>query len=588
MSSLTSNWSNAMTERLESKKVNGRTYYYYSGWGWVKDKRGKGKCRRLWQKYLGTVQDIVKAVEGGPPPMHAELFSLGLPQALWQECVKQRVIETIDELCPKRDQGLSVGQYIGIAAINRATMPVSKRSMWEWFCSTVLLRRITDASEAALASQRFWDHMERINTATARQIWAQIIEGVLKREGIELSDVCYDGTNFYTFISSFNTRNHVAKRGKNKQGRSDLRQVSYGLFCTQDSHLPLFYNLYEGNRNDSPQFGEMVEAFHEFLQTMAGPDLPRPKVTLVFDKGNNSLDNFKLLDTREFDFIGSVKVGEHKDLACISNQDDRFVPCSTPELDDVKAFEQSKKVYGKVRRLIVVFNQNLFQSQLQTVHNDIDRALGKLGEVRQRLLDRANGLIKGGRAPTEASIKKQCEEILKRQYLSDLIGYEIIAEPGSVVQLQYEADAEALKRLTDTKLGKSILITSLAKEHRNTEQVISTYHGQYVIEHIFKAMKDRRFGNWWPLNHWKDEQIEVHALYCSIAVLLRSLMYQRVSRAGLAISMKRMLIELDTIKEVVNVYAPKRRQKDERRQSVLSKTNHVQQKLMAALDVELT
>ncbi len=35
-------------ERLEAKQVNGATYYYYSQWAKV-----DGKCRRVWQKYLG-------------------------------------------------------------------------------------------------------------------------------------------------------------------------------------------------------------------------------------------------------------------------------------------------------------------------------------------------------------------------------------------------------------------------------------------------------------------------------------------------------------------------------------------------------
>src|SRR5256884_4703751 len=48
-----------------------------------------------------------------------------------------------------------------------------------------------------------------------------------QREQIALSQICYDGTNFYTFIDTFNLQSQLAKRGKNKQGRSNLRQVSY-------------------------------------------------------------------------------------------------------------------------------------------------------------------------------------------------------------------------------------------------------------------------------------------------------------------------------------------------------------------------
>ena len=61
-------------ERLEAKKINGRTYYYYSKWGWV-----DGKCRRIWQKYLGKAGDIAAAVQGGgPQPLYAEDLPMGI------------------------------------------------------------------------------------------------------------------------------------------------------------------------------------------------------------------------------------------------------------------------------------------------------------------------------------------------------------------------------------------------------------------------------------------------------------------------------------------------------------------------------
>ena len=46
-------------ERLEKKIMKGHAYYYYSNWETV-----NGKYRRTWQKYLGKLEDIVKAVEG--------------------------------------------------------------------------------------------------------------------------------------------------------------------------------------------------------------------------------------------------------------------------------------------------------------------------------------------------------------------------------------------------------------------------------------------------------------------------------------------------------------------------------------------
>ena len=111
-------------ERLETKKISGRKYYYYSKWAWV-----DGKCRRVWQKYLGTLENIAKAVDGGPAPLCAEIFQWGLPIALWKESCIVDVVKETDKLCPKRKQGMSVGEYIAIAAMNRAIKPNSKRSM---------------------------------------------------------------------------------------------------------------------------------------------------------------------------------------------------------------------------------------------------------------------------------------------------------------------------------------------------------------------------------------------------------------------------------------------------------------------------
>jgi hypothetical protein len=115
-------------ERLEKKRINGNTYYYYSKWGWV-----GGRCRRLWQKYLGKLDDILHAVEGtGPTPKHAEVFHFGLSETLAKACRLAKIIDTVDAHCPKRQQGLSVGTYIALAALNRAIEPLSKSALFDW------------------------------------------------------------------------------------------------------------------------------------------------------------------------------------------------------------------------------------------------------------------------------------------------------------------------------------------------------------------------------------------------------------------------------------------------------------------------
>jgi transposase len=564
-------------ERLEKKQVNGHAYYYYSKWAKV-----DGRFRRVWQKYLGKLEDLVQAVQGGgPSPQYAEVFQWGLPQALWNECCRAEVIAHVDQQCPKRTQGLSTGEYLAIAALNRAIRPESKRSLWNWFSQTTLLRHFPEATADRLSSQQFWNHMDRIAETTCAAIWRDILQGTVQREGISLESICYDGTNFYTFIDTFNARCDLPRRGKNKQGRANLRQVSYALFCCEDGHLPLFYDVYEGNRNDAKQFPRMLQAFHAFLTEVTGRPGPLPETTVIFDKGNNSRDNFALIDELKLKFVGSVKLDEHKDLAEAPNDDPRFVACASARLQGTKAFSVHKTVYGQKRTVVVTYNQNLFDAQWRTVHNDLAKALEKISALRQRLEDRRTGILSGGQAPTVASVEKQCREALRRQHLKSLVRFTVEVDEQALPRLKYEVNTKALDRLTNTYLGKNILVTN--REEWSEEKIILAYRSQYLIEDVFKEMKDRRVGSWWPMYHWTDSKIRVHGLYCTIAMLLRGLLLRRIRRAGIDISMKRLLRELDDIREVINVYPPKRGQRAARQQTVLSKTNELQDRLLSIL-----
>jgi transposase len=567
-------------ERLEPKNIHGHVYYYYSSWAWV-----DGKCRRTWQKYLGKLEDIVKAVEGDDtPPLYAEVFSWGLPMALWKECQRANVTQEINALCPKRNQGLTTGDYLTIAALNRAIAPRSKRSLWDWFSNTALLRALPHVSRQSLSSQRFWDHMERIDEETAVAIWKKILSGVVTREAIDLSSISYDGTNYYTFIDTFTTRCTIAQRGKNKQGRCNLRQVNYALFCSADGHLPLYYDVYEGNRNDAKEFPLILDKFQGFLVDLFGGTSSRENITLIFDKGNNSAKNFELIDSLKLHFVGSVKLDEHKDLAHISNKDSRFVPCVSASLASTKSFRVTQMVYGRKRTVVVTFNEKLFQTQWLTVNNDLNKAIGMLDGLRRKLQDRIEGNVTLGKCPTLASVEKQVKDILHRQYLSRIITVTVAAAPDGIPRLEYTLDASSFQDIADTYLGKTLLITS--REQWDDQKIITSYRSQFIIEEVFRETKDRLIGNWWPLHHWTDSKIKVHALYCTIALLLRALAYRKMRRAGLTLSMKRFLAELGRIREVINIYPHKGKRKKERQQSVLTKCSDIQTHLCRIFDLK--
>ena len=103
-----------------TKKIKkGRPYYYA-----VESKRINGKPRIVWQKYLGTLEAIVNRAEDSrpPKPKHTVIFEAGGIAALLRITQRLKLLDLINEVSPKREQGPTVGHYIILAALNRALL----------------------------------------------------------------------------------------------------------------------------------------------------------------------------------------------------------------------------------------------------------------------------------------------------------------------------------------------------------------------------------------------------------------------------------------------------------------------------------
>ena len=157
-----------------------------------------------------------------------------------------------------------------------------------------------------------------------------------------------------------------------------------------------------------------------------------------------------------------------------------------------------------------------------------------------------------------------------------------VTECNGVPRINYHLDNAAFAELCDTYLGKNIIITD--NEHWTTEEIIVSYRSQYIIEDVFKQMKDRKTGSWWPMFHWTDQMIRVHGLYCSITLLIRALMMKKIQNAGISMSINRTQEKLSEIREVLNVFPQKRKNKIS--QSVVSKMDETQQKLFKIFEME--
>src|SRR3954451_3666150 len=156
--------------------------------------------------------------------------------------------------------------------------------------------------------------MDRLPPHTIVAIERDLTAHLIREFALDVRQGLFDATNFFTFIDTFNERCTLARRGHSKAGRAALRIVGLALLVTTDFHIPLCHHTYPGNQPDSPTFASLTEELvqrHHILATQV------EDITLVFDKGNNSLENLQAMDQSPIPLIGSRAPTQRPELLAL-------------------------------------------------------------------------------------------------------------------------------------------------------------------------------------------------------------------------------------------------------------------------------
>lgn len=550
----------------------------YSYWQIVESRRVNGKPRPIVLMHLGTAESLLRRLSDSPAqPVTARVLQFGAVAAVWNLACELDVVGIIDRHVPKRAQGMSCGQYMLLAAINRCVHPTSKASLYEWYRTTVL-HRLLPASQRQLSSQRFWDHMSYLDEQAIGECEAELLRRVLDSYHIGLQTLIFDATNFDTYIDT-QTASTLPQRGHAKSKRADLRLLGLALLVSTDHHIPLLSYLYAGNQNDARTFSEVAEKLAQRYQQLAQDC---QDITLVFDGGNTSKANIAKLDRGPFHFITSLTVTHHQDLLEVADSSyDRF---ADERLAGTTAYRTEKLIWGEQRTVVVTRSQELLRGQIAGIRASLRKRRRRLRELRGKLL-RSQRRAAGGRpAYTRQSILTHLEEATRGQYINQILKTELVEEPGKL-DFRFWTDQAAYAELKRTRLGKRILCTD--KHEWTTEQIILASRAQYHIEDAFRQMKDPHWVGFSPVFHWTDQKLRVHAFYCVLALLLSSLLQHKVAQAGLKISTNALFEQLSGISEVVTLYASARTRGTGRLRAeyVLSDRSPLQEKLCSILEL---
>jgi transposase len=528
---------------IVGKKQKGKTYYYL-----VESARVNGKPRIVSQQYLGSAEEIAERLsESGPgEPDRTQHLGFGDVAGVWGVLGRLGVIDIVDKVVGSRrsDATLSVGTYIALAALNRVVAPCSKLAFSDWWATTVGDRLLGRAPVAALDHRRFWDAMDAITDEQLVDIERRIVARMIQTFEVDVSGLVLDMTNFATYIDSANDRAPIAQRGKAKQKRNDLRLVGLGLVVSTDAGIPLVSHAYAGNRHDSSQFpdviGELVERFGAIEEDGAG-------LTVVFDAGQDSEDNLALIDSGPLHFIGSLPPSDHPDLMAVPKS--RYKKVDAKRFPGVSAFETTKVVFGRERRIVVTHSQSFHDEQARGFEQT-------LGKARRQLNELAARLARGGGRKSRDKVEAEIAGILAPRWLNRVISLNVTGTKTSELRMSWRTKPAAKAALADELFGKRIIFTD--RDEWSIAEVVAGYRSQSDVEADFRQMKDRLVVSFSPMFHWTEQKIRVHVFYCVLALMVARLMARETERAKVPMSVRVLLSELSRIEETVMLYQGER------------------------------
>ena len=546
---------------IVGKKQAGKTYYYLT-----ESARVDGKPRIVSQRYLGSAEEVMARLsETGPGEVdRTRHLAFGDLAATWSVVERLGIVDIIDEVVGARraDAAASVGTYIALAILNRVCDPCSKRAFAEWW-STTAGDRLVRLPASALGHRRFWDAMDAISETQLAEIERRIVTAMVTTFGVDLSGLVLDMTNFATYIDSANPRAPIAQRGHAKQKRNDLRIVGLGLIVSVDGGVPLVSHAYAGNKPDVTQFPVLVNTLVERFQALAGQ---RDDLTLVFDAGQNSADNYELLDGSGLHFVASLPPSDHPDLLAVAKS--RYRSVDADRFPGLRAFETTKVVFGIERRIIVCHSPGLHAAQARGFDQTLAKARRQLADLKARL---GRGQTRKPKDKVEAEIAA----ILRPRWLHRVISATVTGDEPAELRLTVAVNPNGRRALEKELFGKRVLFTD--KAGPAAAVIVADYRSQETVEGDFRQLKDRHVVSFSPMHHWTDQKIRVHAFYCVAALTVARLMTREADRAGMHQSVAELLHNLAGIEETVLLYQGERGRPRARR--MLTEMTPTQQRL---------
>ena len=511
---------------LQKRTVKGTDY-----WSLVESKRINGKPTPVTIEYFGNSKAFAeKLMDSRNENKLLKSYAHGETHALMKIAEVLNIEDILDDsLKHRKRSNMKRSKSLLLIALQSVCNPGSKRKFQTWIESTSLPYDYAISSDA-LSCDHFWKQMDGITEEDIARAEDAIMQKIFALYDFGLEKVALDYTNYYTYISSNNDKCDIAKRGRNKQKRHDLKQYSLALITTKESGLPLCSYIYEGNKNDQTAFAEYMRILKKRI-----PDYDPNMITLIFDGGCNNKSN---LDEIETHYICSFSLNSCKNLYDIDLSQYTNVSFSGKK---VKSYRLSQEVWGANRECILTYSSSLYLGQMKELNENIDAAVTAFKEYNGQLHNPKSRIAK-----TVEAVRSKIETITKKKHISSIFETRIVRGEDEVLSVEYLINLKNKDDIAHKYFGKKLLIT----DHKNwsTADIIQTYREQDVIEKIFRSTKDDEHFSIRPQYHFTSQKIRVHIFCCLLGLTLATILHKEVAKHGFEGSRNKMLDILSGIR----------------------------------------
>lgn len=506
------------------KKKKGRPYLYVREFA-----RIDGKPKVVSQIYIGSPERTAAMAQGIEEDVELRVEEYG---SLWLANQIDRDIDLagiIDAVIPRgdREKAPTVGEFFLYSVFNHMIESVSKRRLEEWYERTAV-QQIRPVMIKELTSQRYWEKWDRVSEKALGKIARAFFERVWEVAQPSADCLLFDTTNYYTFMAS-KTVSELAMRGKNKEGRHNLRQVGLGLLIARDSRLPLYYSVYPGNMHDSRLFGRLMD---EMFGVVCGFDRTKERLTVVIDKGMNAEGNFAWIDEHSrIHFITSYSPYFAEELA--STPLERFEPVELERnrilvekdrpQDQIMAYRSTGEYWGKDRTVIVTYNPATARKQGYTLESKLETIRAELLEMRTKVKEQ-----KPKWRDPEA-VRERYLRLCERLHISSEFYSLSFEQQGDALTISFRKDPYRVTRKQET-FGKNIIITD--NSDWTTAEIVRAHLDRWQVEDRFRQSKDDDLVGVHPLRHWTDSKIRCHLFTCVVALTYLRMIELRLEGAG--------------------------------------------------------